>query len=323
MMIEAMKRKQKEKAMAFDWDAFKKKEKAKQQSDMFALPTLKTKGEPIEKKWEEEEEYQFEEPDDDDDTPYIKLYLEMCAQGKTCEEYLKKGTCRHIYYFNFDEYRHKNHEQYEDGGSNALRACLWKWIAKYDGEMELKLRMEVEFAEWERIDGDESKTFAAVDVVNSFRTKKENWELAWMHRVEFDRFYHESSKEFVNYGTSPTVAGPNLDEFEYVGQGEKKSLAELLEKCDSKYSGEMIIIRSEFRHIGCEEYEVLGKCYHIEDMIAKKVFYETYLREAQVMKSTFLTPLGFEAERTMEAIAANVQLDEVGEIPDDHEDDGY
>lgn len=334
LMIEAMKRKQKEKALAFDWEAIKKKEKAKKDSDMFALPTLKSKG-PIEKKWEEEETYTVEDTEDDDDTPYIKLYLEMCAKGKTCDEYVKKGTCRHIYYLNFDDFKHKNCPQVEETGEcNHMRGALWKWIAKYDGEMELKLRAEVEFAEFEHVANcktfeEHGACFHIVDVMNSFRTKKENWELAWMHRVEFDRFFHEGCQEYISNGTCEHVAGCKIEDFEHKEcneyQENKKCghLVENLINCDSRFSGEMLIIRSEFNHIDCDEYDILGKCHHIEDMIARKVFYETYLRESQCMKKCFIEPLPFEAEQTLENLAANVQLDDIGEIPLDHEDDGY
>merc|ERR1719370_1205427 len=150
------------------------------------------------------------------DGPYIKMYLEMCAKGKTCDEYVAKGTCRHIYYLNFDDFKHKDDE--EVGNTSKMRACLWKWIAKYDGEMELKLRVEVEFAEFEHVCNcktfdENGACFCIVDVLTSFRTKKENWELAWMHRVEFDRFYHEDCQDYINYGTCPHVADVNVHDF--------------------------------------------------------------------------------------------------------------
>jgi hypothetical protein len=341
LMIEAMKRKGKDKALAMDWDAIaktKKKEKAKAESDMFALPSLKASVPRDDEKffeWEEEEEYEIEEDAADEDGPYIKLYLEMCAKGKTCDEYVAKGTCRHIYYLNFDDYKHKGCPQVEETGTcNHMRGSLWKWIAKYDGEMELKLRAEVEFAEFEHVSNcktfeEHGACFHIVDVLTSFRTKKENWELAWMHRVEFDRFYHEDCQEYINFGTCPHVAGCNVGDFEHKECEDFKEhkkcehLTEILTRCDSKYSGDELIIRSEFTHTDCEEYEILGKCHHIEDMIARKVFYEAYLKESQCMKSCFIEPLPWEAERKLEELAANVTLDPIGEIPDDHEDDGY
>lgn len=275
------------------------------------------------------------EDNEDEDAPYIKMYLDMCEQGKTCDEYTKKGTCRHIYYLNFDDYKHKNCPTVEQKGDcNHLRGQLWRWIAKYTGDMEQKLRAEVEFADFEhasncRVTEEHGACFHIVDVLTSFRTKKENWELAWMHRKEFDQFFHEDCADYVNFGTCVHVDGINLAEFEhnecneFAEQKKCDHLKECISVCTSRFTGDELIIRSNFTHTNCEQYEMLGKCFHIEDLIARKVFYEEFLSTVKVQKNAFMTPMSWESERKLEHIAATVTLDKPEEIIDDHEDDGY
>lgn len=177
--------------------------------------------------------------------------------------------------------------------------------------MELKARAQKDFEAFSHICPEYEANevcFHLIDIISTFRTKRANWELAYMHRQEFDKYFHEECPDYLEFGTCEHIDEINLTEFQhkdceqYANNQSCSHLSEILGRCVSKYTGEELIIRSEFIHHECTHYKIFSRCYHIEDLIARKVFYVDYLKDLQLSQTDFMEPSLWEMDASLKKL---------------------